>query len=294
MLPSLSIRLLGCYEARLNGQDLVPNLKPCSAGLLAYLAWRGGRMTSRERLTEDLWRDLQPDRATRALSTTVWRLRRVIKGFGVDANTVVISCAEGVGLNPKMLRRNDVAEVEALSGRVAQTRVAEADDAFLAEVTEAVMRLGGEFLPGCYDDWSLLPREALGNRLTALQEFAVLSLMHRSEWRHALALAQSMINIDPMQECVHQWVITCHTRLGDRLRARAQYDKCAEIMLRELGVAPLPETTELHDACLAMGTASGHTGDLSPRVKSALRSLDAAREAFILLDKDLKQHAHKG
>ena len=289
---SITVRMLGSCAVCLKGADLLPNLNRCTAGLLAYLAWRAGKVTSRDRLAEDLWHKLPASRAARALNTAVWRLRRVLTGLGIDPDVLIVSRPEGIGLNPDISRDSDVEALEALAQRVRATRVADADDELVRAVAEAESLYGGEFLPGRHDDWCVLPREALRGQLEALTQFSVRACMQHGDWRGAIDQAQHLLNRDPLQEQVHQWLITCYLRVGDRLRAKAQFTRCAELLRCELGVEPLVETAALIESIPARAnTVTAHGAESSPTIRRVLKNLDDARETLVSLDRQLSRTA---
>lgn len=141
------------------------------------------------------------------------------------------------------------------------------------------------FLPDFYDDWCLVPREALRIRYAVLLEFLVMALMHRRKWREAIMFAQRLVADDPMQENAHQWIIQCYLALGDRMRAKVQYDRCAALLRDDLGVTPLPETEALLSGMA--GRDESRLRAMSERLRGAIRSLDAAREAILRLETEL-------
>ncbi len=289
-MPVIIARMLGCFAVRVGGIDIVPHLNPCTANLLAYLIWQGGTVSSRDRLADDLWRNLPATRALRALNTAVWRLRRTLAEIGVDPDILLVSRQDGIGLNPETDLDSDVEALEALARRVGMARVSDVDDDLLKAVIDAESAFGGEFLPGRHDDWCLLPREAFRNRFDALKVFAVRVCMRREEWRRAIDQAQRLLNRDPLQEQVHRWLIASYLRVGDRLRAKEQYAHCADLLRKELGVDPLPETQALIQSIPA--SAAAHVREpveSSPAIRRVLRNLDAARDTLISLDQQLRR-----
>lgn len=73
------LRTLGTFELVAPGADgqlarLLPGQKPLA--LVAYLAFSPGRRATRERLTDLLWRNVEPERARRTLRQTLWSIRQ--------------------------------------------------------------------------------------------------------------------------------------------------------------------------------------------------------------------------
>jgi DNA-binding SARP family transcriptional activator len=56
---------------------------------------------------------------------------------------------------------------------------------------------------------------------------------------------------DPLQERIHLAVMRLYAAQGRRDLVRRQYDNLCRILLEELGVAPLPETTREYHRLMA-------------------------------------------
>jgi DNA-binding SARP family transcriptional activator len=69
--------------------------------------------------------------------------------------------------------------------------------------------------------------------------------MGRKSWASALAIAQKMLNVDPLQEHVHRAMMRCHYLMGNRPGAVRQFTACVQLLRRELGVEPMEETTRV-------------------------------------------------
>ena len=64
----------------------------------------------------------------------------------------------------------------------------------------------------------------------------------------AVDAATRRLALDPLDEAAHRRLMTIQARSGDRAAAIRQYRACVAVLDRELGVAPLAETTELYEA----------------------------------------------
>src|SRR6185436_11773958 len=68
------------------------------------------------------------------------------------------------------------------------------------------------------------------------------------ETAKAAAVAGRRIDLDPLDEAAHVSRMDLLAASGDRSGALRQYRACVAILERELGVAPLPETTARYEA----------------------------------------------
>ena len=197
-----------------------------TAALLAYLALEGP--TPRSALAGLLWPD---SLETTARGNLRQLLRRLRDGAGADlvAGDDPLLLGNQVSVDAVQL------ELGAFAG----------DDA-------AVIAGSGELLEGmdfedCSDltDWLLARRESLsGLKVAALERLADAS-EQGGDFRAALLHAQQLLELDAVSEVAHRRVMRLHYLSGDRGAALRAYQRCSQVMQRELGVAPLPETTAL-------------------------------------------------
>ncbi len=110
--------------------------------------------------------------------------------------------------------------------------------------------LAGFSLPGNseFDTWAAVERE-YWNRLTLEGLEALIDAeVRRQAYRSAIEFARRSLALDELNEGVHRRLIELYARTGDRAAALHQYERCALVLERELGVDPLPETQALYHA----------------------------------------------
>lgn len=217
------LRTLG--RPRLEREGLERDLERKTAALLTYLACEGP--TPRSRLAGLLWPDSGEATARNNLSQLLRRLRLLAGGELVVAD-------QALRLAPEL--RVDVVEL----------RLA----AFEGELDAG--RFTPELLDGVdYDDvpefmdWLLAERESL----LALQRDALLqeveALARAGAYREAAESAELLLELDPVSEEAHRRVMRFHYLAGDRAAALGAYERCRELLQRELGVAPMEQTERL-------------------------------------------------
>ena len=67
----------------------------------------------------------------------------------------------------------------------------------------------------------------------------------------ALALAERLVSIDPLNEEAHRLLMRVHERAGRRNAALAQYQACKDVLARELNVEPDAATRKLFESLKA-------------------------------------------
>jgi len=243
----LELSLLGGFDVRTaRGQSVALPTRKARA-LLAYLALHPDQAVSRESLTALLWSDRAEPQANNSLSQAVTAIRKALAG--VDPAPLVVE--------PDSLKLvGDTAEVDAL----AFVELAKSADPAALDRAERLYR--GAFLDGIgvrdpvFEDWLEVERR----RLHALAVGALTRLLdvrrHQGQRHELVATAQRLLKLDPLQEAAYRALMRCYGEQGQIGLALSQYEACADVLKRELGVAPDRETQRIRDAILRRRPAS--------------------------------------
>jgi two-component SAPR family response regulator len=111
---------------------------------------------------------------------------------------------------------------------------------------QALVIYRGDYLPERrYEDWSSAERERL--HLLALGAMTTLAnlLIERSPLE-SIRLTQHVLTVDPIWEDAYRVQMRAYLAQGNRPLVQRTYQQCAEMLQRELGVEPLPETQRLY------------------------------------------------
>ncbi|MPY66403.1 AAA family ATPase [Deinococcus sp. SDU3-2] len=207
----------------LNPSGEVVRCEARTLALLTYLALEGP--TSRSRLAGLLWPDT-PEAAAR--NNLVHLLRRVAKSHHPDLVQAGEAVALGGGLE---------SDVGAWGGTGASG-------------PESVP--GGVLLDGlAFDDqpdlaeWLLAWRERLDLARSGRLAHAATVAEEAGDLEGAIRLARDLIDLDPLSEDAHRRLMRLLYLAGDRPAALKAYHRCRDVLERNLGVEPLPETREL-------------------------------------------------
>ena len=217
-----------------NDQRRIGKLPRKARALVAYLATQGGRPVSRERLSDLLWPYQGSDQARHSLRNCLLELR---KALGQSAGRYL--GAEFANCRLQDID-TDIERFEQLSRSKDRVELATAADLYR-----------GEFLADFvidsepFQEWLASERDrtldlicGVLQRLSALQDEA-------AEHEAAIKSAKRLALLDPLSEIGQRALIRAYARAGRRPEALRQYRTCAEILKRELGVAPDAETQAL-------------------------------------------------
>lgn len=212
-----------------------------SQSLLAYLLLHRRRACSRETLAGMFWGDRPPQRARRSLSTALWHIRHALPD-----KTLIHSDARSVQILPHAPLWVDVEAFENLS-----------QSANLADLEQAAQLYQGDLLEGFFDDWIVEERRHLAARFSELLSALITRYETLGLPEAVLAASRQLLHQDPLREEAHRAAMRAYAHMGQRNAALEQYRRCREVVGRELGVAPMPETTALYEDIQA--------GKLQPR-----------------------------
>ena len=221
------MRLLGSPRVERDGKPVAFDTRKALA-LIAYLALEGRQ--GRDRLAALLWSDADTERGRGALRRTLSTVRTAVGDALVTDGLSVSLAADAVEVDVHVFR-------ELLSR---------------GHLEDAVRRYTGELMEGFsvrdsaeFEEWLAHQAEALRRELAgALERLA----QDETDPARAIAHAERWLALDPMHEPAHRTLIRLHGRVGDRAAAMRQYRECVRVLDRELGVAPLAETTALAHA----------------------------------------------
>ena len=230
-MTQLSLRLLGGLRAQHgSGRPLAIRRKKAQA-LLAYLALHPGAASSRDSLAGLLWSGTTDEHARHNLRQTLFALRQAI------APDPFIVEGELVGLRESAVHV-DVAAFECGVGRGTREALREATALYRGELLE-----GFRVDEAPFDDWLATERLRLRElALTALERLLALDLT-AGALEQAVGTGLRLLALDPLRESAHRTLMDAYVRQGRRTAALRQYQRCVEMLQRELGVAPEAATT---------------------------------------------------
>ena len=230
----LEIRVLGPMVALVDGQPIQVDTRKALA-ILALLAVEA-RPFAREELAAMLWPESDDELARGALRRTLSVLKAGLGGswLAVDRSTVALE--PGASVDLQML---DLA-----------SRSSDAD-----RLAEAAGLARGPFLAGfslrdspAFDDWRATWETAVERMASGVLDRLAEALETAGDLPGAVPAAARRVDLNPLDEPAQRRLMLLIARTGDRAGAIRQYRACVAALDRELGVAPLAETTELYEA----------------------------------------------
>jgi DNA-binding SARP family transcriptional activator len=240
----LELTLLGGFHARLaSGAPLeVPTHK--YRALLAFLALPPGRAHPRDKLVALLWSDRSRAQGRTRLRQAILAIRRAL---GRSADVTLAIGTDTIALRPEAVWV-DAVDLQRLAGT-----------SDVAALERAAELYGGDLLAGLplreapFEEWLAVERVRLAELAT--QTLTRLLALRRASGAldAAVQVAHRLLALDPLQEPAHRALIDLYQRLGRHSDALRQYQVCLDVLARELGTEPGPETRQLYLQALRAG-----------------------------------------
>jgi len=212
----------------------IAKLPKKARGLIAYLAAQNGQAVSRERLADLLWPYQGSEQARHSLRNCLLELRKTL---GPTAGHHLLTGFSHCQLRDAEVDLDDFERLSRLQDRSGLQAAADLyRNEFLADFHIAAEPFQ-EWLAAERDRTLTIACDVL-YRLTAAQEAV-------RDHDSAIQAARRLVALDPLSEIGQRALIRAYARAGRRAEALRQYKSCAEILQRELGVAPDAETQAL-------------------------------------------------
>jgi DNA-binding SARP family transcriptional activator len=279
----LRILLLGGFEAWHRGERVRGFESQKVRALLAYLLLHRGRALARDRLAALFWGGMGEESARRNLRQALYNLKATLPGED-SGRPQLVADGQEVRFEPAPDLWLDVDAFERALGLANAT--SRADATGFQNLVGAVALYRGDLLAGfqvrdCpeFEEWLVTEQERL--REAALEALRVLvaGYLARGEHRLGIPFARRLVAMDPLAEGAHRQLLRLYELAGHRERALTHYTDLRELLRRELGVEPLPETRKLHDGILS-AALHDENADAPPETTGPIVPLVGRRESW--------------
>lgn len=240
----LQIKFLGSPKVIYGGQTV----KFATRKSLALFALLVVEQTSypREQLQTIFWPESETHLAQSALRNTLVRLKTGLGGLDQPLRIA----GDRIEFNRP---RNFQLDLDLVSEAASEIQAAkELNTPCCSLLNEAAKIVRGPFLEAFslpdspeFDHWSMRQRAVWERRTNHL--FDQLSNLQRENGLilSAIETVNSWLALDNLNETAYHRLMDLFFRNGDRVNAIRTYQACRKVLLKELGMEPLPETKEL-------------------------------------------------
>lgn len=209
--------------------------------IIALLTNEPGGSLPRQRVRDCLWGDFPQEKANANLRQTLARVRKIEQDIGTS---ILIIDSDSIAFNAESF---DIDLADALAVNVQQL----IENRDLVRLEEFVEVISGEFLFGIevadhrFESWQAEVRD----RLEVAATFAISALIVAKAGENQLEarqrLARKLLRIDPTRELAYRTLMETYDAQGERALALQTYERCCEVLWKELRTEPESDTRRL-------------------------------------------------
>jgi DNA-binding SARP family transcriptional activator len=251
-VAKLSIKLLGPFNAELDGQPLTDFRSDKVRALLAYLSVETQRPWTRDQLADLFWADYQESKAQANLRNALSNLRRLIGDVQGHSPFILINQST-LQFNPGADYWLDVNAFLDLTAGLSPHLTPPFSDVNHYDLEHALAIYQGNFMAGfnidspAFETWMVKTRENLRHRWVGI--LRCLSLTHHRNGQFDLALdyVDAWIEQEPWEEEAYRHSMAILSAIGHRNAALARFEACQKRLAEDLGIDPELETVRLYN-----------------------------------------------
>lgn len=252
-MPALDLEILGGFELRSAAGDVLRLPTRKSRALFAYLAAPPGQLHSREELATLLWGERAEKQARHSLSQELSSIRKALtNGAGealqVDGDRITLASSAV---------DTDVLRFERLVTQGSVESLARAADLYSGDLLNGIA-----VSAAAYDDWLAGERARLRELALGALAMLVNNYADEGDVARGIEVAIRLLALDPLQEHIHRTLMRLYVAAGRGDAALRQYERCCEVLRRELDVTPESETERLRNDIAGQRARGGATSAL--------------------------------
>lgn len=240
------VRCFGSLEVRAGKRRLGPRDLGGVKGrhLLEILVAARGRVVSKHRIADLLWGEATPRQYVATIESHMSVLRRRLR-VGLGTEPAIMTEPGGYRIDPTRVRLDLDDFDELLTTRAVTSSPMAAEQCLLGAVD---LVRGDVFEDEPYAVWAEDLRYEYRPRIVRALLDAASDALARADLHGAQQLAQRVIAMDPAVEAAYQIQMLICCQQGRQDESLRLFERCREVLARELAVEPLDCTVELAEA----------------------------------------------
>jgi len=252
---TLRIQTLGGFRVWLGDREIEEKdwQRGKAKELFQLLIIRRHQLLPKEAIIDTLWSDLDEKSAGRDFKVALNALNTALEPHRQARTTpfFIQRHESSYGLNLASGFELDAVEFEAL----VKQGLEEKNPEKASQILEAGLTLyKGDYLPDRrYQDWCLEERERLQVLFLRGAERLAVLFVHKEEHDKTIHWCEKIVSKDACWEEAYRLLMYCHFRKNNRNQAMKWYQRCKDVLAKELGVSPLPQLVSMYEAAMNEG-----------------------------------------
>ena len=246
---SLRVRFFGRFEVYYRDESLSLGQNNKALAIFKYLLSRKSRSVSQDYLIEWLWPNSGLRKARWSLNSAIYSLRSTLgEELSSAATSGYVQLKSGYyHLAPELRPSSDVEEFDERYERGRLLEKSGQPLQAIGEYEKALELYRDEYLTeDLYEDWTMIERERLASSYVDMLNRVSHYYAENGQLQRSIQVCYQLLEKDPLHEGSYQLLMRCYARLGLRTRALHQYQLCEQILKRQYGMEPSPDTQDLY------------------------------------------------
>ncbi|MCU1288770.1 MAG: hypothetical protein JWN60_999 [Acidobacteria bacterium] len=210
--------------------------------IFCYIATSKHKRVDKDVLIDTFWSDEDLATIEKNFHPTISHIRKALNSRQSFKQNFLVFRDGAYQLNPELSYSIDTEDFENAVAEAEKSKREKDSEAFRTNLEKANDLYRGEFMAGVYDDWADERRHYYAEQHSrVLNALAKLAFTEKS-WSSALKFSGEILQKDPFREDAHRLIMKIFAAQGKRAKVKEQFETLQELLKKELGVAPAPET----------------------------------------------------
>ena len=244
-IVDLTIRMLGHVEiVRDATRPFAPDAWTTrrARDIFCYIASSKHRRVDKEVLIEAFWGEEDFEAVEKNFHPTISHVRKALNSRQAFKQNFLVFRDGAYQLNPELSYSIDTEEFENHINEAENARREKDSKKFRARLEAAHTLYRDEFMAGVYDYWAEERRHYYAEQFSrVLSALAKVSFAEKS-WSSALKFAGEILQADPYREDMHRLLMKIYAAQSKPAAVLEQFENLQNLLKKELGVEPAPET----------------------------------------------------
>lgn len=218
--------------------------------IFCHIATSPHRRVSKDVLIEEFWKDEDLSAIEKNFHPTISHIRKALNSRQTFKQNFIVFRDGAYQLNPELSYSIDTEEFENFIAEAEKAKKEKDTEKFLQNLESAHELYRDEFMSGIYEDWAEEKRNYYAEQFSrVLSALAKISFKEKN-WSKALKFANEILTDDPFREDVQRLLMKTLAAQGKRAAVKEHFENLQEMLKKELGVAPAPETRKVFQELL--------------------------------------------
>jgi DNA-binding SARP family transcriptional activator/tetratricopeptide (TPR) repeat protein len=205
------------------------------------------RRVQKDALIEMFWSDEDLDAIEKNFHPTISHIRKALNSRQTLKQNFLMFRDGAYQLNPELSYSIDTEAFELALAAAEKAKQEKDAPALRAALESAHSLYRGEFMPGVYEDWAEQRRTYYREQFARILAALAKQSFSEKRWSAALKFANQILADDPYREDMHRLVMKTFAAQSKPAAVRGQFETLTELLKKDLGITPAPETRRVFD-----------------------------------------------